>query len=120
MKHVTIIMSSILLISSYALSTEYPHHKKLSRKSTFKSSIILLNQLEHYDIATEDVIINPGESKRIYLPEDLNLKILIHAFHDPLTLNFQNTLPQNICFTEKSDLIEMTYDGRCIKSYICK
>ncbi len=123
MKHL-IITSSMILISSYALSSEYPRQGELVRKPAFrknshKPSIVLHNK-SNYDITTKNSVINPGESQKIQLSENLELKLFLGASNDDLTLQLKDPLPHNVCFTEKSDLIELTYDGECIKSYICK
>lgn len=130
MKYLTIIASSIILMSSYIFTAEhprpteeYPRQGKLTRQQAFRkknpqSFIIILHNESHYDISTESLVISPGESKKIQLPEDLNLKVSFCALKDSLTLDFKLSVPQNVYFTEKSDLVELFYDEVLIKKYI--
>ena len=115
----------MILINSYLFTAEYPRQGKISRKPAFKketpkSLSIMLHNQSNYDISTESLVIIPGESKKIQLPENLELTVFVNALDNALTLKFKNPLPQNVCFTEKSDLVELTYDKDCIKKYICK
>jgi hypothetical protein len=120
-----IIVSSILLISSYVFTAEpYPRQGKLSRKPAFrkenhKSPSITLHNKSNYDITTRDLIINPGESKKVQLQENLELAVFVSVWDEPLMLDFKKSLPQDVYLTKKSNLIELTYDEDCIKSYIC-
>jgi hypothetical protein len=116
--------SCMMLMSSYLFTAEqYPRPGQLARQKAFRKEnqkpSIMLHNKSNYDITTENAVINPGESKKVHLPENLELKLFLGASNDDLTLQLKDPLPRNVCFTEKSDLIELTYDGECIKSYIC-
>src|SRR5260221_14271166 len=106
-----IIMSSILLTSSYVFTAEpYPRQGELTRKPAFrkenhKLSSITLHNKSNYDISTKDLVVNPGESKKIQLPKNLELKVFVSVWDEPLMLDFKKSLPQNVYFTKKSDLI---------------
>ncbi len=115
----------MILINSYLFTAEYPRQGKISRKPAFKketpkSLSIMLHNKSNYDISTESLVIIPGESKKIQLPENLELELFVYALDHTLTLKFKNPLPHNVCFTRKSDLVEVAYDEECIKKYICK
>lgn len=124
MKHLTII-ASILLISSYSIAMEPSLEMTLSRKKAFYKlpSITLYNKLNHYDITTENTAIVPGESKKITLqPKDRpGLTVFIDILKtEKITLEFDELLPNNVCFTQKHNCIDVTYNGELRGSYECK
>jgi hypothetical protein len=125
MKRLTIIMSNILLISSYLITMELSPEMTLSRKEAFYKlpHITLHNKLEHYDITTENTVITPRKSQKITLqPSDRpELTVFIDILKtEKLTLEFGELLPNNVCFTKKQNCIDVTYNGELRGSYECK
>ncbi|HEX4068573.1 MAG TPA: hypothetical protein VHX42_00590 [Candidatus Babeliales bacterium] len=119
-------LANILLLSSYSVAMEHSLEIKLSRKNAFCKIpfVTLQNKLAHHDIATINDVLQPGDSKKIKLQpsnDSLKLTVFIEFLKTgELTLEFGEALPNNICFTQKQNCIDVTYNGELRGSYECK